>query len=96
MEFYKNWLLKNSKANEEAKRRLQLQSGGDNEEENEEPQPGPSNQPQPGPSNTQPIRTTAADSIYENEDMKMIVKKGFHQHQKVFKLQVNIISIQVS
>ena len=33
--------------------------------------------------------TSPSDIIYENEDLKMIVKKGFHQRQKNFKLQVS-------
>lgn len=100
MEFFKNWLAKNSEVNRKAKNRLENQTDTDG---NNESEAGPS---RAGPSRaTGPIAGTSrqtggdqqpttavpkspSDLVYEDDDMKLIVQKGFHQHQKIFKLQV--------
>ena len=110
MEFYKNWLQKNTEANQRAKRRLQQIDGQptrstSNQTGRSSPIPSTSAStsradPIPstsgdkvtnshqGPSNSPPV--TPTDLVYEDNDLKLIVKKGFHQRQKAFKLQVLI------
>ena len=127
MEFFKNWLAKNSEVNRKAKNRLENQTDtdGNNESEAGPSRAGPSratgpiagtsrqtgSDQQPGPSRAGPSRATGpiagtsrqtggdqqpttavpkspSDLVYEDDDMKLIVQKGFHQHQKIFKLQV--------
>lgn len=39
--------------------------------------------------------TTPANIVYENEDLKLIVEKGFHKKQKIFRLQDEIYYIKI-
>lgn len=103
MEFYKNWLQKNTEADERAKRRLQ-QIDQSSSSAQAIPSPSastPRPEPIPSTSGVRPSTSrasyagsndplTPSDLVYEDDDLKLIVKKGVHQRQKTFKLQVVI------
>ena len=100
MEFFKNWLTKNSEANKKAINRLEnpdatnrteMRAGPSKDATNEnEPKAGTSRQIG-GDESTSGQPNNPSDLVYEDDVMKLIVQKGFHQHQKIFKLQVSLL-----
>ena len=101
MEFYKNWLQKNTEANERAKRRLKQIDEQSSSAVPSTSTSTPRQEPIPSTSGVRPSTSrssqqgsndpvTPTDLVYEDNDLKLIVKKGFHQRQKTFKLQVVI------
>jgi len=84
-EFYKNWL------------RLQRQKGSNIDEvkRNEPSTTEVSTEPTSEESATEPKVTKPSDIVYESQDLKLIVQKGFHKRQKIFRLDDHLYYIKI-
>jgi hypothetical protein len=92
--FYKNWLEKNRKENEEARSILRVQQPDQNISDNNIPEQSTSNVTQNSETNIN--SSDRSDKIvFENNYLQLFVEKGSHVRQTRFRLQDHLFFIKI-
>lgn len=83
-DFYKKWFEFNRQENEKALNRRKARR--------------PVASTQVVPNNNEPVQqdiNDPTDIVYENSDLKLIVEKGVHRHQKIFKTHDHLFHFRI-